>query len=250
MMTVKYYNCPVCKKKFNSLNGWGNHMDTLHPKERPKGYSTSRFFYFIKTGRTHGLCRTCKGKTTWNEHSMKYNQYCDNPKCKEIYSKMAKERMLKVHGKIHLLNDPEQQKKMLSHRHISGIYKYNDGTEFGFVGSYEFNFIKMLDTIDWPSCDIISPSPHVYFYKYENKIDPNNEGEKFYIPDFYIPTLNLEIEIKQQTSTNQKFNEINRVKEKLKDEIMNKNKDVNYIKINDNDFSTFYKFLFDKSNAI
>ena len=112
MMKVKYYTCPECKKKFKTLNGWGNHMDTMHPDVRPEGYSTSRFFYFVKTGRTHGNCRTCKKPTTWNENSMKYNQYCDDPKCKEEYSKIAKKRMIGKYGKVHLLNDPDQQRDL------------------------------------------------------------------------------------------------------------------------------------------
>ena len=61
MMKVKYYKCPICSKKFKTLNGWGNHMDTTHPDNRPEGYSTSRYFYFVMTGKEHGICRTCAG---------------------------------------------------------------------------------------------------------------------------------------------------------------------------------------------
>lgn len=245
MMKVKYYTCPVCKQKYKSLSGWGDHMDKIHPNERPEGYSTSRFFYMVKTGKTSGKCRTCKGPTEWNEVSMKYAQFCTNPKCKEAYVKIAKERMRNVYGKEYILDDPNIQKKMLSHRKISGFYTFQDGGKIGYVGSYERKFLMMLDTLfNWPSNDIIGPSPHVYYYDYKNKeYDENHEGRKFYIPDYYIPSLNLEIEIKQQTSTNQEFNKINRVKEKLKDEIMNKNKKVNYLKINDNDFRDFFAYL-------
>lgn len=246
MMKVKYYTCPVCKKKFKTLNGWGEHLDRIHPNERPDGYSISRYFYYTKTGRTHGTCRTCKGKTPWIESSMKYAQFCENPKCKEAYVKIAKTRMINKYGKPHLLNDPDVQKKMLSHRHITGYYKFQDGGTIEHVGSYEKNFLMMLDTLlQWPSNDIISPSPHIYYYDYENEVDADNNGRKFYIPDYYIPSLNLEIEIKQQTSTNQAFNEVNRVKERMKDEIMKNNKQVNYLKINDNDFREFFQLLED-----
>lgn len=245
MMKVKYYKCRECGKKFKTLNGWGNHMDTMHPGLRPEDYSYSRYFYYVMTGKTHGVCRTCKKDTKWNENSMKYDQYCENPECKQIYSKMAKERMMKKYGKLHLLNDPEVQKKMLSNRKISGKYTFKDGTSFEYVGSYERAFLEMLDTLfEWHSSDLMAPSPHVYRYDYRNpKDDPKNEGSKFYIPDFYIPSLNLEIEIKQQTSGNQKMNEINRVKEKLKDEVMQSNPSINYLKINDNDFTNFFEFL-------
>lgn len=245
MMKVKYYTCPVCKQKYKTLAGWGDHMDKIHPNERPEGYSTSRFFYKVKTGKTAGVCRTCKGPTQWNETSMKYAQFCTNPKCKEAYVKIAKQRMRNVYGKEYILDDPNIQKKMLAHRKISGFYTFQDGGRIGYVGSYERNFLMMLDTLlSWPSNDIIGPSPHVYYYDYENKeYDKNHEGRKFYIPDYYLPSLNLEIEIKQQTSTNQEFNKINRVKEKLKDDIMQKNKKVNYLKINDNDFREFFTYL-------
>lgn len=245
MMKVKYYTCPVCKQKYKTLSGWGDHMDKIHPNEWPEGYSTSRFFYMVKTGKTAGKCRTCKGPTTWNESSMKYNQFCNNPKCKEAYVKIAKTRMRNKYGKEYILDDPNIQKKMLAHRSISGYYTFQDGGKIAYVGSYERNFLMMLDTLlGWPSNDIIGPSPHVYYYDYENKkYDENHEGRKFYIPDYYIPSLNLEIEIKQQTSTNEEFNKINRVKEKLKDDIMRDNKKVNYLKINDNDFREFFTYL-------
>ena len=244
MMKVKYYKCPLCEKKFKTLNGWGNHMETNHPGSTPEGYSISRYFYFTVTGKTSGKCRTCKGDTPWNEKSMKYDQYCTNPECKKAYAKMAKQRMIGKYGKTHLLNDPEMQKKMLGNRGISGKYRFQDGQEFEYVGSYERNFLQMLDTfLQWHSNDLMAPSPHVYYYDYKNEVDKENEGRKFYIPDFYIPSLNLEIEIKQQTSTNEKFNEINRVKEKMKDAVMESNKQVNYLKLNDNNFEPFFQFI-------
>lgn len=245
MMKVKYYKCHICNKKFKTLNGWGNHIQTTHPETIPEGYTISRYFYFTKTGKNHGICRTCKGDTDWNEESMKYNQYCSNPECKKAYVKIAKQRMIGKYGKVHLLNDPDVQRKMLENRKISGKYKFQDGQEFEYVGSYEKEFLKMLDTMmQWPSNDLISPSPHTYYYEYKNNNDDKkNWGTKFYIPDFYIPSLNLEIEIKQSTSTNKEFNTIMRVKEKLKDDVMASNPNLNYIKINDNNFTNFFEFL-------
>ena len=245
MMKVKYYKCPICNRKFKTLNGWGSHMTSEHPEFIPEGYSISRYFYFTVTGKTHGVCRTCKANTEWNENTMKYDQYCKDPKCKEAYAKIAKQRMIGKYGKVHLLNDPNHQKKMLENRKISGKYKFQDGIEFGYVGSYEREFLKMLDTMmQWHSNDLMSPSPHTYYYEYRNEKDIEaNWGTKFYIPDFYIPSLNLEIEIKQTTSTNQEFLDIVREKEYLKDEVMKTNKDVNYLKITDNNFAPFFEFL-------
>lgn len=245
MMKVKYYKCHICNKKFKTLNGWGGHIQSVHPDFIPEGYSISRFFYFTKTGKTHGVCRTCKGNTDWNEESMKYNQYCTNPECKKAYVKIAKQRMIGKYGKVHLLNNPDVQRKMLENRKISGKYKFQDGQEFEYVGSYEKEFLKMMDTmLEWPSNDLMAPSPHTYYYDYKNNNDDKkNWGTKFYIPDFYIPSLNLEIEIKQSTSTNKEFIAVMRVKEKLKDEVMASNTNLNYIKINDNNFTNFFEFL-------
>lgn len=251
MMKVNYYNCPICKKKYKTLSGWGEHMNSIHPESIPKGYSISRYFYYIKTGKNAGKCRTCGKPTPWNEQSMKYDQYCTNPECKKAYAKIAKQRMIDTYGKVHLLNDPNHQKKMLENRKISGKYKFSDGTQFGYVGNYEKNFLEMMDKLmQWHSNDLMSPSPHTYYYDYKNSKDKDNEGRKFYIPDFYIPSLNLEIEIKQQTSTNKAYNDINKVKEKLKDDIMNKNPKVNYLKINDNNFAPFFQFLMEAKEQI
>ena len=246
MMKVKYYKCPICSNtKFKTLNGWGSHVNTQHPEEIPKDYSIARYFYYTVTGKTHGICRTCKGETPWNENSWKYDQYCTNPECKKAYVKIAKGRMVDKYGKEHILDDPDHQRKMVAGRRISGNYKFQDGVSFGYVGSYEKEFLKMLDTMmQWHSNDIIAPSPHTYYYDYENpKDDKSNWGRKFYIPDFYIPSLNLEIEIKQSTSTNREFIDIVRVKEQLKDEMMYSNKKVNYLKLMDNDFTKFFEFL-------
>lgn len=252
MMRVKYYKCPSCNKKFKTLSGWGDHVDKMHPGTRPEGYSTSRYFYYTVTGKTNGICRTCKKPTDWNEASMKYNQYCSNPDCKKAYVKIAKQRMVGKYGKVHLLDDPDVQKKMLSNRKISGKYRFDDGVLFEYTAKYERNFLEMLDTmLEWPSNDLMSPSPHIYYYNYENpKDDKKNWGKKFYIPDFYIPSLNLEIEIKQQTTTNQAFIDINRVKEALKDEVMKSNKNVNYLKINDNNFTEFFEYLMKSKEII
>ena len=245
MRKVKSYNCPTCGKRYKTLSGWGDHMEKFHPDSIPEGYTIARYFYFIQTGKSHGNCVTCKGPTDWNEATMKYNRYCNNPKCKEAYVKIAKKRMIDKYGKAHLLNDPEQQKKMMKGRRISGTYTFQDNTKFGYVGSYEKKFLEMLDLfMNWSSEDLIAPSPHTYYYESEDK------GKHFYIPDFYIPSINLEIEIKQQTSTNDAYNKANKPKEKMKDMIMENNPHVNYIKINDNDFSTFFKFLMEYKETI
>ena len=245
MRKVKYYKCPECQKKFKTLGGWANHVDMMHPESRPKGFSDSRFFYYTLTGKTEGKCIECHSPTDWNEATGKYNRFCNNPNCKKAYVKLAKSRMVSKYGKEYLLNDPEMQKKMLLSKKISGYYTFSNGSgKLGYVGSYEKDFLQMMDQfMGYSAPDIMSPSPHTYFYEYQGK-------QHFYIPDFYIPNLNLEIEIKTQDNKHPKIQAVDKVKEKLKDDVMTNNPKINYIKINDKDYKVFFEYLLNLKDSI
>ena len=88
----------------------------------------------------------------------------------------------------------------------------------------------------------MAPSPHTSYYVYENK-------RHFYIPDFFIPSLDLEVEVKDGRATDVNANhhhkiiEVDRVKEQLKDEVMRTNGAFNYLKIVGKDNLRFFKFL-------
>ena len=237
MRKISVYRCPECRKPFRTLGAWANHMNNAHPEVRPEGYSDRRFFYYILTGKTHGNCIVCKKETEWNEETGKYNRFCSNPKCKEEYRKVFKERMISKYGKITMMDDPEFARKALANRKISGSYKFSDGGELSYVGSYEKDFLMMMDKfLGYRSTDIMAPSPHTYYYEYE--------GEKhYYIPDFFIPNLNLEIEIKQNESTHPKILAVDKVKEQKKDEVMLANKSIVYIKLVDKKYEPFIEYL-------
>ena len=150
--------------------------------------------------------------------------------------------MIGKYGKTNLLNDPEQQRIMLAKRKISGEYVWRDHVHKSvYVGSYERSFLEFLDkTLAFDPTDVISPSPHTYYYMYN--------GEKhFYIPDFFITSLNLEVEIKDGGSnpnTMKKIQEVDKVKEALKDEVMKSNMNsFNYIKIVDKRNEKMIAFL-------
>ena len=245
MRKVKYYKCPECGKKYNTLGGWGEHVQTMHPGTMPEDFTVARYFYFTLTGKTAGSCIMCKSPTQWNESTGKYDRFCTNPKCKEEYVKIAKKRMRDKYGKEYLLNDPEMQRKMLAAKHISGEYAFSDGSgKLGYVGTYEKDFLMMMDKfMHYSATDIIAPSPHTYYYEYQ--------GEKhFYIPDFYVPNLNLEIEIKAQDNTHPKIQAIDKVKERLKDEMMMRNPKINYLKINDKNYNNFFDYLLNLKTQI
>lgn len=244
MQKVKYYKCPSCKKVYNSLAPWCTHMTNCHPELIPPSWTPTRYFYYLQTKKDRGSCIICKGETEWLESRMKYARFCNNPKCKEAYREQFKNRMINSYGKVCLLDDPDQQRKMLAAKKNSGYYEFSDGSKVEYVSSYEQHFLMMLDHLfRITGNDIMGPSPHTYYYEYKNPEDRENEGRKFYIPDYYIPSLNLEIEIKQNTSTHPKILKIDKVKEKCKDEMMKSNPAINYIKIVDKNYDEFFKFI-------
>lgn len=238
------FKCPVCSNKiYKSFGAWASHMELMHSDIIPDNWSPARYLYYIQTGKSYGNCVECKGKTEWNEVTKKYERYCRNPRCKELYVKKAKSRMKSMYGKEHLLNDPEVQRKMQSAKKTAGEYTFSDGGTVAYLCSYELDFLKMLDSFGFPSNDIIGPSPNTYYYDYENENDIENAGECFYIPDFFIPSLNLEIEIKSQTNMHHKIQAIDKVKEKQKDAMMRSIPNIRYIKLSDKQYIEFYTLL-------
>ena len=243
MRTVKSYKCPCCTASYKSLKPWASHVRTHHPEWVIEGFSDQRLFYFSLTGKVHGNCIVCKQPTEWNEETGKYNRFCDNPKCKEKYKELFQKRMINKYGRVNLCNDPEQQRKMLANRHISGKVAFPDGA-ISYVGTYERDFLEMLrDFLHFYAADIMGPSPHTYHYKYDGE-------DHFYIPDFYIPNLNLEIEIKTHKTTHQKFVDVDFKKEAAKTEMMQTVKAVNYIVIADKDYEEFFTKVAELRDAV
>lgn len=234
------YKCKICNKQFKDLASLLNHIESKHKEMIPQDMNVHQYYYYMKTGKTHGNCVMCKNPTEWNKNTNKYNRFCDNPVCKEKYREIFKKRMIGKYGKTHLLNDPEKQREMLAHRKISGKYKWENGTETTYTGTYDLDFLKLLDGFfEWDPNDISMPSPHNYSYIYDGV-------EKFYFPDVFIHSLDLEIEIKDggnNPNTHPKIQHVDKVKEKLKDEVMTSQKSFNYIKIYNKNYINFFEFL-------
>ena len=241
------YKCKICGKKYTELAALYNHIETKHKEMIPKDMNVQQYYYYMKTGRMNGNCVMCKKPTTWNNNTGKYNRFCGDPKCKDEYVKIMKSRMIAKYGKTHLLNDPEKQREMLANRSISGVYKWSDGKhETTYTGSYELDFLKTLDGFfDWDPEDISMPSPHTYTYKYEGE-------DKFYIPDVFIHSLDLEIEIKDggdNPNNHYKIQAVDKHKEALKDEVMCSQKAFHYIKITNKNYENFFEFLKEAKKA-
>ena len=233
---AKIYRCEQCgyhlladktKKGFKSPKYlMGLHYETEHKDLLPDDMDGFRWFYFKLTKKTRGSCYICHNETDFNRKTMKYSRFCNNPACKQKYKETeAQARMIKVYGKLTLLDDPEHQKKMQQGRRIAGWYTWSDGkTKFPYLSSYEMDFLRHLDVdLKWPVSDVFMPSPHVYNYDYNGK-------SHFYMPDAFIPSMNLEVEIKDDG--NARRSEESREKDKIKDELMKScSQLINYIKI-------------------
>lgn len=235
------YKCKICGKKYTELTALYNHIENKHADMIPQDMSVQQYYYYMKTGKSNGNCVMCKQPTTWNKNTNKYNRFCGNPKCKDEYVKIMKSRMIAKYGKVHLLNDPEKQREMLSKRSISGTYRWSDNkSETTYTGSYELDFLKTLDLFfEWDPEDVLMPSPHTYTYKYEGE-------DKFYIPDAFIPSLDLEIEIKDggdNPNNHYKIQAVDKEKERLKDEVLKSQKNFHYVKLTNKNYTNFFDFL-------
>ena len=245
---MKIYRCQHCnfnvavnknKKGIHSAKYiMGHHYETKHKNLLPPDMSGYQWFYYLLTKKSHGSCVICHNETEFNNISMKYSRFCNNPLCKQKYKEERDRRMIAKYGKVCLLNDPEMQKKMQQGRRIAGIYNWSDGkTKLPYLSSYEMDFFKHLDiNLNWPASDIIAPSPHSYTYEYQGK-------SHFYMPDAFIPSLNLEIEIKDDGSA-KNINQESREKDIIKDNLMKSCSNLfNYIKIINKDYTDFEKLI-------
>ena len=246
-MSNKTFKCPYCHKKYIEKPALYNHMDKSHKEYISEEFPPSRIYFNFINKKTVGKCTICGKETDWNEVTERYNRFCSE-KCKKHYVEEFQKRMIKVHGKTtqQMLQDPDMQKKMLSNRKISGKYKWSDGSaEIQYVGSYELDFLKFLDLfMNFESEDIISPAPQTFYYD-------DNGTRRFYIPDFYIPSINTLVEVKDGQDNKAQYNnrlERDAKKEKLKDEIMRNQKEYNFVKVVNKDNSIFLNFLMELKN--
>lgn len=239
-------NCLICNKRFVNRKALVDHIERIHAAQIPEGWPAARYENYLRTGKTEGKCVICGKPTPWNSVTEKYGRMCGSDACRKTARDRAKNNYIDKHGKEYTLNDPEQQRKMVYARKNAGKYIFEDETtgkkyEALYDSGYGKEFFEMLDTLlFWPGSDIMAPSPHTYYYEYEGETH-------FYIPDAYIYTLNAEIELKdggKNPNTHPKILAVDKVKERLKDEVMESLKDqVNYIKICDKNYAEFFAKL-------
>ena len=126
---------------------------------------------------------------------------------------------------------------MLKGRRISGTYKFSDGGEHSYTGSYERKTLEFLDKVmNYKSEEVETPGP-VIEYEY-------NGQKHFWILDIYIPIYNLAIECKDG-STNPNNREMKEYREKqiAKEEAMAKLNKYNYLRLTNNEFNQLMSML-------
>ena len=233
-MKSKLFKCPFCSRKYLDKAALYDHMEKEHSEQLNKLPAAQVYFNFKnKYALTKGNGKSIiSGKPTkFNLTTERYEKFADDAE-KAQYRELFRQHMMKKYGKDTLLNDPDQQKKMLADRKISGDYVWDDGSKTTYTGEYERLFLDFINTMyDWadPS-DIIAPAPMIIDYK-------DSEGnQRFHIPDFYIQSLNMIINIKSSSNMGYRLRDID--DEKLQDEAIRKTS-YNYVKIYDNDFKEF-----------
>lgn len=228
------FKCPFCKKKYVVKEALMDHMREEHNEELHDLPPEQIYFNFTNKyalTKDHGLSVLSGKPTPFNLVTCKYERFANAEEAKQ-YRAMFVARMKKKYGTDNLLKDPEIQKKMLANRHISGTYTWEDGTTSTFTGKLEEHFLGFLEnTMGWENPkDVMSPAPQIFRY-----VDPDGK-EHFHIPDFYITSLNLIVNIKSAENKHYRLRDIQM--EKLQDSEIKKSK-FNYIKIYDNELSKF-----------
>lgn len=230
--------CPYCNFK-NTKEKVIAHIDKKHEDLIPEGYTAARVLFNSIHHIDHGTCVVCKQPTEWNENTNKYKRLCNNPKCREKLREMYKKNMLKVYGKTTLLNDANQQKKMLANRGISGVYTFQNGKLKEYTGSYEKKMLEFLDKImGFDPDDIIMPGPTIdYIYK--------GEHHKW-ITDALIVPYNLVIEVKDGgDNPNKRVMTTYREKQIAKEEMITNMGTYNYIRLTNNQFEQLIEILYE-----
>lgn len=237
--TSRKFHCPYCGALYPRTE-LIDHVNKEHESLIPEGYTATRVVYEAINKTDHGTCMICKKNVyEWNEKTSRYNNLCDNPKCREEVRRIALERHIKVYNKPSLLDDPEHQEKMLGNRRISGKYCHSDGTEFTYTGRYEKATIEFMDKVmGIPSKDIQMPGP-VLEYEFEGETH-------HWITDIYYIPANLIIEVKDGGDNPNKRNmPVYRGKQAAKEVMITNLGKFNYLRLTNNNFSQLLEALAD-----
>ena len=243
MTTKRKYKCPYCDYREESEK-LIRHVAKKHEDLIPEGYTPTRVVYNVRNKREHGSCMMCKKETGWDEATGRYKPFCSQ-KCHEAYVKRFENNMLRVRGKMRLLDEPEQQEKMLANRRISGKYKFKDGGVHTYTGSYERKALEFLDLVmNVDSKDIMTPGPTLE-YEYNGK-------KHTWITDIFWISLNLIIEVKDGgDNPNKRTMTTYREKQVAKEKMITDKGTFHYLRLTNNNFEQLFNIVAEiKMNAM
>ena len=235
------YQCPYCNRKYKK-DMLIRHIGDKHDDLIPKGYTPLRVAFDSVNKYPNGYngrCTECGGSTKWDENKGRYDRQCGRPECKASFIKRFESNMKAKFGYKRLVNDPNGLEKMLAGRKISGTYKFKNGVEKTYTGSYEKNALEFLDKVmNINPDDILCPGP-ILKYEYEGKIH-------LYITDLYYQPYNLIIEVKDGGSNpnNRNMPEY-RAKQIAKEEYIIKETDYNYLRLTNNNLDQLLSVFMD-----
>lgn len=227
------FKCLYCDNRY-TREDLVAHINDKHEEMIPEGYTALRLvFNYVNRKPTeyHGRCTECQGPTNWDENKGRYDRQCQSPKCKQSFIKNFEKNMMRTKGVTRITLTPEGQQKMLANRRISGKYKFQNGVEKTYTGSYELKALKFMDQVmNINPDDILCPGP-ILQYELDGKAH-------FYITDFYYQPYNLVIEVKDGgVNPNKRSMPEYRKKQIAKEEFIVNNTDYNYLRLTDNDLS-------------
>ena len=227
------YKCPFCNNKF-TREDLVNHIEDDHPYDIPADFTPFRyvFNYVNKKPLTyHGKCTECGGPTEWDENKGRYNRQCNNKACHDSYIKKFEANMMKTRGVTRISATASGQLKMLSNRKISGKYKFSNGEEKTYTGSYELKALEFMDKVmHIDPNDLMCPGP-ILEYSLDNTTH-------IYITDFYYQPYNLIIEVKDGGDNPNKRNMPDyRAKQIAKEKYIIKHTNYNYLRLTNNNLN-------------
>lgn len=236
MSRIVTYKCLYCDNRYTRQD-LVNHIEEEHENEIPEGFSAFRLvFNYVnrKPLNYHGKCTECGNSTPWDEKKGRYDRQCGRKVCHDNYIKKFEENMMKTKGVTRISATEEGQKKMLASRKISGTYKFRDGGEKTYCGSYERKALEFMDKVlQIKSADIMAPGP-ILEYDHEGKTH-------LYITDFYYQPYNLIIEVKDGGDNPNKRNMPEyRQKQIEKEQYIIKHTNYNYLRLTNNDLEQLW----------
>lgn len=235
---AKTYKCPYCEFRGDRIK-LIHHVEKTHKDMIPQNYTPTRVIFNLINKKESGKCVICGIETGWDENKCRYNRMCTKESCKIEYKKRTENNILKIYGKTSkdMLNDMEHQTKMLANRRISGVYKWSNGEEKVYTGSFEKKCLIFFNEIlHAPYEDVISPGPVVEYMF---------EGTKHqYLTDIYYAPYNLVVECKDGgDNPNNRVMESYRAKQIAKEKAVIKDGKFNYLRLTNNNFEQLIHML-------